>query len=84
LVEDQKRLQLDLAAFEPGKSGAGADGKDMIASVDEAGAQLFGRGRRLHLLHYVAALVGQLDYELCHRSGCQPGAARPASLSPRL
>jgi hypothetical protein len=34
--------------------------------MDEAVSQLFGRGRGLHLLLHAAALIGQLDNELCH------------------
>jgi hypothetical protein len=38
----------------------------VIARVDEAGLQLIGCGRGLHLLLYAAAFIGQLDDELCH------------------
>ena len=44
------------------------DAEDVVPGMGEAGAQLFGRGRGLHLLQHVAALIGQLDDELCHRS----------------
>ena len=38
----------------------------MVAGMDEAGAQLLGGGRGLHLLLHAATLIGQLDDELCH------------------
>src|ERR1035438_7877218 len=38
----------------------------MVAGMGEAGAQLLGRGRRLHLFLHASTLIGQLDNELCH------------------
>ena len=68
LVENEKRLQFDLALREPPKSAPGFDGKDVVAGVNKAGAQLLGGGRGLHLLLHAAALVGQFDYEFRHAS----------------
>ena len=64
-IEDEEGLELDLAAA-AADGAAGADRKDVIARVGEAGLQLVGRGRGLHLLLYAAAFIGQLDDELCH------------------
>ena len=64
-IEDEEGLELDLAAA-AADGAAGADRKDVIARVGEAGLQLVGRGRGLHLLLYVATFIGQLDDELCH------------------
>ena len=66
-IEDEEGLELDLAAA-AADGAAGADRKDVVARVDEAGPQLFGRGRGLHLLLHAAALIGQFDDELCHGS----------------
>ena len=65
LIEDEEWLELDLAAA-AADGAAGADRKDVVTRVDEPGPQLFGRGRGLHLLLRSAALIGQLDNELCH------------------
>ena len=66
LVEDEERLELDLAPAEAAKAAAGADREDVVAGMDEAVAQFLGGGRGLHLLLHAPTLIGQLDDELCH------------------
>ncbi len=66
LVEDEKRLQLDLAPPESAKAAPGADAENVVAGMGKAGAQLLGGRRRLHLLLHAPTLIGQLDDELCH------------------
>ncbi len=66
LVEDEKRLQLDLAPRAAAKARARSDREDVVAGMGKAGAQLLGGGRGLHLLLHAAALIGQLDDELRH------------------
>ena len=79
LVENQERLELDLAAGETLEAAAHPDGKNMVAGVGEAGAQLIGSRGGLHLLLYAAAFIGQFDDEFCHafsvpgRRGPGPG-----------
>ena len=50
LVEDEERFELDLAARHAAETAAGLDGEDVVAGMGEAGTQLFGGGRGLHLL----------------------------------
>ena len=84
LIEDEEGLELDLAPRDPLKPRAGADGEDVVAGMGEAAAQFFGGGRGLHLLLYATTFIGQLDYELCHRSGCRPGPGGAAGLPVRF
>ena len=57
---------LTFAARHAGQAAARLDGEHVIAGMGEAGAQLLGGGRGLHLLHHSAAFIGQLDDKLCH------------------
>ena len=75
LVEDEKRLQLDLAPGEARETAAARDAEDVVAGMGKAGAQLLGGGRGLHLLLHPATLIGQFDDELCHSSACRTGRA---------
>ena len=68
LVEDEERLKLDLAPRHAPKAAARPDREDVIAGMGKARTQLLGGGRGLHLLLHAAALIGQLDDELCHSS----------------
>ena len=77
LVEDEKRLQLDLAPLYSAKARARLDAEDVIAGMGKAGPQLLNRGRRLNLLLHAATLIGQLDYEFRH-SFARPGRTCPA------
>ena len=58
------------------EAAAGLDGEDVVAGMGEAGAQFLGGGRGLHLLLNAAALIGQLDYELCHAIPRRAGTRR--------
>ena len=78
LVEDEERLQLDLAPRQA-DSAAGADTEDVVTGMRKAGAQLLGRRRGLDLLLHAATLIGQFDDELCHVLARRSRAwARPA------
>ena len=83
LIEDKKGFQLDLAPLQAAKTGAGADAEDVVAGVGKAGAQLVGRGRRLHLLLHAAALVRDLDDEFRHATRRRSILSKP-DLSGRL
>ena len=69
LVEDEKRLQLDLAPRQPAKARTRAHRKHMVPGMGKARPQLIGGGRRMHLFLHASTLIGQLDDELCHSSG---------------
>ena len=77
LVEDEKRLQLDLRRRQPGQPPRALHREDVVAGMREARAQLFGGGRSLHLLLHPATLIGQLDDELCHFFRRRRGPDRP-------
>jgi len=70
LIEDEKWFELDLAAAHS-KAGTGFDGEDVVAGMGEAGSQFVGSRGGLRLLLDAATLIGQLDNELCHGSGCR-------------
>jgi hypothetical protein len=66
LVEDEEGFKLDLALGQKIQAASGADGEDVVASMDEAVAQFLGGGSRLHLFLHASTLIAQLDDELCH------------------
>ncbi len=80
LVEDEEWFELDLAARHAAETRARLARKTRGSRHAEAGTQLLGGGRGLHLLLHAAAFIGQLDNELCHRSGCRVLARREAGL----
>ena len=75
LVEDEKRLQLDLAprprrAMPPRAAPRRRSSRPARSGVRSSSAV----AADLHLLLHAATLIGQLDDELCHGFSRRPGA----------
>ena len=66
LIEDEELFELDLAAGGAAETAAGLYGEHVVPGMGEAGAELLGGGRGLHLLHDSAAFIGQFYDKLCH------------------